>query len=169
MAFGRSKEWQGHFLRHIGERKFNDLERRLFLLHAGEVNEVVGKACEPLRLVANVGEPLIFSALHLCQLHIGADDGHGRFQFVAGIGDELLLLFIALGNRTDNTVGQNQQQHQHRQQAQHGQCHAGQQGRAEGGQAPSAVQENDAGVPFLLQYQIAVIVQESGGSAGFDR
>ena len=89
---------------------------------------------------------------------------------MAGIGDELLLLFIALGHRTDNAVGQNQQQHQHRQQAQQGQCHTGQQSRAEGGQAPPAVQENDAGgVPFLRQYQIAIIVQEAAGVTRFKR
>ena len=71
-----------------------------------------------LGLTAYVGQPLILAALHLGQLHIGADDGHGRFQLVPGVGDELLLLLVALGHGADYAARQDQQQREHREQTQ---------------------------------------------------
>lgn len=106
----------GHFLCHIGKGKIDGLERQSFLLHPGEVNQVLGQLGEPLGLAADILDPLIFSTFHFCQVRIGADDGQRGFQFVACVGDELFLLFIAFGHRPDNALGEQKQQNQHRSQ-----------------------------------------------------
>ena len=78
----------------------------------------MGQSGEPLGLAADVCEPLVLAALHFSQVRVGADDGQGRFQLVAGVGDKALLLFVALGHRTDDPLGEEEQQHQHRAQTQ---------------------------------------------------
>ena len=83
---GAWKDW-AISLRHVGEEKFDGLESGALLLHAGEINQIVGQLGQPLSLAADVGDPLVFAALHLGQIGVGADDGHGGLQLVAGIGD----------------------------------------------------------------------------------
>ena len=142
------------------------MQFRLFLLHAGEVDEVVGQGGQTLGLAADIGKPLVFSALHLGQISVCADDGHGGFQLVACVGNELALLLIALCHGAHNAPGQNQQQEQHRCQPQHSQRYAGQQGGVEVGETAAAVQKNDPYASGLILDQKAVVIQKSGGLSG---
>ena len=167
LALGGGLEGVGHLLCHVGNGKLNALQLGLLLLHAGEINEIIGQLGQAPGLTADVGEPLVFSALHLCQIRVGADDGHGGLQLMAGIGDELLLLFIALRHWPDNMLGQDQQQNQDRRQPQQGQRQAGKKGAAEGRETAAAVQKNDPAAQLIITEQIAVVSPETGAVPGF--
>ena len=48
----------------------------------------LGQGGQTLGLAADIGKPLVFSALHLGQIGVCADDGHGGFQLVGGVGPQ---------------------------------------------------------------------------------
>ena len=85
---------------------------------------------------------------------------------MSGVGNELLLFFIALRHRPDNALGQDQQQCQHRQQPQQCQQHTGDQSRTERGQASAAVQKNDPAAQLILTQAIAIIPPKAGAATG---
>ena len=64
---------------------------------------------------------------------------------MARVGDEALLLFVALRHGTDDAVGEKGDQQQHHDIAQQGDGYAGKEKAAEGVQLSAAVQEKDAG------------------------
>ena len=79
---------------------------------------------------------------------------------MACIGNEALLLLIALRHRPDDPPGEEEQQEQHRGQPQQGQSHTGGQGGVKAGQTATAVQEDDTGPLRFLTAEIAVAPQE---------
>ena len=76
---------------------------RLRLLHAREIHQIVCQLREPPGLLLNVQQPLVVLAeLGFEHLGVGMDDRKRRFDLVPRVGDEALLLFVALGDRTDD-------------------------------------------------------------------
>jgi len=105
---------------------------------------------QPPGLIFDAVHPLVFAHLHLQHLGVGGDDGYGSFQFVAGVGDELALLFHALLHGLGNSAGHEQHQHENG-------CHA-QYTRAHGHQ------KDGAGLAQLL---IAADGHDCAGAVGF--
>ena len=79
----------------------------------------MGQAAEPPDLAADVAAVLALAAHQLHGLHIGLDDGQGRFQLMARVGDELALALHVLRDGADGPTAQRPDQHQHGAPGQH--------------------------------------------------
>ena len=87
----------------IGKRKF--LHNKLgALLHFREDNELLGEVRKPCDLALYTGGPLTLSVFHLYDLRVGGNDSQGRFHLVSRVGDEALLLFVALDNGSESGI-----------------------------------------------------------------
>lgn len=87
------------------------MQSGLLLLHAGEQNEIICQVGQPFGLCLDVADSFVFPVVHGKNLRIGIEDGQRCFQFVSGIGDELLLLFVVFQKWPHNaSVQKNQQQ-----------------------------------------------------------
>ena len=76
-------------------------ERRILLVHARERDERVDERGELFRLRHRLVDPFLLAGLHFEHLEARGNDGDGRFQFVARVGDELLLLLRAANHWVD--------------------------------------------------------------------
>ena len=81
--------------------------RGLFIVFA-ERDEGLHKIPQLLRLRARLINPLLLADLHFKDLQTRADHCNGRFEFMSGIGDKLLLL---LGRAHDRIDGAARKQH----------------------------------------------------------
>ncbi len=88
------------------------LQRGLALIHPGQGDHLVDKQAHPLPFAADVVQPLVLSHLRLHDIQIGQDQGQGRLQFVVGIRNKLLLLFITLRDGAHRPLGENDSQAQ---------------------------------------------------------
>ena len=108
LSFCQPLKGLGHLLRQVGERKLDGLDRRRFLLHPGEEDEILGQPGQPPDLTADILKPLVAIQLRLHQIQVRADDRQRRFQLMPSVGDEPALLFIALRHRAEDPLGQDQ-------------------------------------------------------------
>ena len=84
----------------------------------------------------------VFPVGHLNDLCVGIDDGERSFDFMAGIRDKTLLLFIAFGYGLYRLFREKHNKAEHQKQTGNADAYAGQQKGEEGGEFPLAVQKN---------------------------
>ena len=116
---------------------------RLRFFHAGEQDQVACQVCQTAGLVLDVGQPFVFADVHCQQFSVRVDDGQRCFEFMAGIGDELLLFLVADAERPDDAARQEDQQQQYKQGTYDGHPQTAEQQRARGIQTAAAVEEQD--------------------------
>ena len=95
----------GHLLYQVREGKLDGLDGRGFLLHTGEIDEILRQPGQPPDLTADVVQPFVALQLRLHQIQIRADDRQRRFQLMSSVGDEPALFFIAFRHRTNDSSG----------------------------------------------------------------
>ena len=76
-------------------------QRRVLLLHAGQVNQLLHQVPHLGRLLERAPDPRVVGHVRVQQLHVGGDHRQRGFQLMAGVGDELLLLLHAADDRLD--------------------------------------------------------------------
>ena len=164
LALGHGLEGLGGLRHQVREGQGEEGGLPLGLLHPGEVDEVVGEGGQPPNLVLDVIDPLI-ALPGLQGQHVGVclDDGNGGFQLVTGVGDEPLLLFVALQNGADDPPGEEEQQEKHCQQPHRRHPKPCKQRGSESEQVAAVVQENDPGLIPLLGGQIPVVLEKPPG------
>ena len=145
----------------IGQREVQQLRFCAFLLHPREVNEIVGQRRKPVRLRADIRDPFVVPDILLEHVRVRADDRDRRLELVPRVGDKLLLLFIALCDRTHDPRRQKHQQQKDHDKARRGDADARPKERAERRKLAPTVQKDPARSGVLVYAQIPVLARES--------
>ena len=88
------------------EHRFADIELHMLdiarhLVELGQRHKIAHQRVHAHGLAFDGADPFVFALAHLQYVRVGRDDGQRRFQFVAGVGDKLLLLLDAAAHRRE--------------------------------------------------------------------
>ena len=97
-AYGKGFKFRNGICNHPAQGNIRKVQRVVFLVHAGECNKLIYKLGHTMALGTDIVQPLVFTKLTLGNIKICKDQRERCFQFVTRIGNELLLLFVTLGN-----------------------------------------------------------------------
>ena len=117
---GHALKGQRGLIDRLGQGKADPLLRRFHaIFQAGHVQHLADQPLHPLCLGPDTGNILVLSQLILQHGSVDADGGKGRFEFVSGTGDELLLLFEGRHGRSEDQLGEKDAYQDHEQQDRH--------------------------------------------------
>ena len=170
LLHGAAVEGLRRLVHDVGQREIDEGRSVRALLHAGEIDQIVREIGEPARLQADVREPLALPVqLHFEHIRVRLDDGEGRFDLVPGVGDEALLLFVALRHGAHHAAGEGENEQEHREQAERGDGKAREEERPERVEIAAAVEEEQQRAVLRVRFAPAVIVDEAALLAALER
>ena len=113
-AHGRTFDKRCQYLFHQSARtELLSFRKCTAFIGTGKGQHILHQSIQTDGLAADAAAPFIFTQMELHGIHIGADDGQRCFEFMSGIGNELLLLFDTFRHGTNGTMGQQNDDSQH--------------------------------------------------------
>ena len=146
-----------HGLRKIDRRHS---KARRALVHARQKYQTLRKRRQSRNLLVNALRPLTLAAFNLLYLVRGIDHSERRLDLVACIGNEALLLAVALDHRSNHCARGTRHNRQHRQPANAADCHTRAQKRMETCKLARTVHEHIGGLFALSCGRIAVVTRK---------
>ena len=117
-ALGSQRRKFGYRVQHrAAQVEVGNRFRRIAFVHAGQGDHLVDEQLHALALAADVLQPFVFPDLGFHDVQIGEDERQRGLELVVCVGDELLLLFVALRHRAHCAPRDQNREHQDEQRA----------------------------------------------------